>query len=160
MAPCRRTRARDEGAALLHDLELARAVGVESGEVAREFGGGIRKQEAGALQHLGDGREGRIVLDHAVEVTTCAVDQCDRVGCVVDQILGRHERPRLCCGEPELLEIREPVGALGELGILAGLGVGSLDLVERLAQFAGLAGAGVVGLAQIAGVRRHPRAMR
>ena len=148
----------DEGAAFLHDLELARAVGVETGEVAGELGRRIREEEAGALQHLGDRRECGVVLDHAVEVPARAVDQCHRIGSAVDEVLRRDECPGLRRCEAQLLEVGEPVGAFGELGVFTGLRIRGLDLVERLAQFGGLAGAGVVRLARGAGAPPHPLA--
>ena len=42
--PWRRSSAAEHGTTLLHDLELARAVGVEAGEVARQLGRGIRER--------------------------------------------------------------------------------------------------------------------
>ena len=40
------------------------------------------------MQRLGDGRERRVVLDDPVDVARAAVDERDRVGRVVDEVLG------------------------------------------------------------------------
>ena len=73
-----------------------------------------------------------------VDVTTGGLHERDHVGRVVRRRFRRDEFARLRCREAEVFEVGEPFRALGQRGVLSGLRIGGLDLVQCDAEFLGL----------------------
>ena len=143
----------------LHDLEFAGAVGVEArrGSPRARPAASARANPAAASASAIGTRAASCASD-AVEVPSRRLDECDRVGGVVDRGLGGDELVRLRSGEPQVFEVREAVGALLQFDVFAGLGVDGLELVERGPQLRGLAALARHGLPGAVAARRHRRA--
>ena len=66
----------------------------------------------------------------AVEGAPRAVQQRRHILHIVER-LGRDQLLRLRCGQPQVFEVAQPLGALAELGVLAPLRVDRFDVGER-----------------------------
>ena len=130
------------GAALLHGLELAAAVGVQRPEVAGELRREVGEREGCRVERLEDRREGGIVGGDASDRAARGIHEADGVAAVGVE-LGRDDLVCLGGGEPQVFEVAQALGALPQLDVLAALRGDGLDLLDREPQVLGLAGAAV-----------------